>query len=454
MTRDPLRDWLAAFGLFFLLVSFHGWNAYSDDEVTYIWMSHVAADEGTFAMPDSYPYFREYLVRGGDGGWYAPYPCGWPAFLSPFDAAARNASEAMVGAPTEANRAARNLLRFRLLTLVAPLLGTLLTLVAKRIFEALGDDRRTSWGKALLVLVATPAWFYARTLHVENLRTLLLLLAALAASRGTIGSAILAGAAVGASIPLRVDSPLAVPIVALLSALAAPGGSSLPARASRATIVVASAAPLWCVSFAFNFLRYGTIFGEGRYGALFAPREYLSSMWVYLLSPGRGLAIYAPLAVAGLWYGARRPAAPLARGLWFLAVAFLLLAGLFRNWVWVWDWGPRYLHLTWWAAGILALSSPEFLARRRLVAALAAWGVLMNLSAIGAEFAVHSQSVGDTLRIVLDPDAFPPLGQVRSIARGAWDLPLWSAGTWPLGLLLCAAGAGILARAVRVAPAR
>lgn len=425
----------AAFGLFLFLLSFHGFNAYSDDEVTYIWMAHSAADRGTFAMPPSYPFFSEHLVTTPRGERYGPYPPGWPAFLAPFSGAARMAATAIGGTQGE-----RNLIRFRFLTLVAPLLGVLLVATLARLFEECGTGGQKSWIYALLLFFGSPGWFYARTLHSENLRTLLLLLSLLAAIRQGRGGAFLAGLAVGAACLVRIDSPLAIPVLLLLL------GRS-PRPLPRAAIFLLPVTGFFGVAALYNFIRYGQPLGIREYGALFVPGKYLESLLVYLFSPGRGFLVYAPVGFLGLFTFSRLRV-PLERGLFLLGSAFLLLAGFFQNWIWVWDWGPRYFHLTWYAWGVLAIL--HFRDRpRRLLAAALSWGFVVNALAVPAEFVVHYNTVGETGRIVLDPRVWPPLGQIESIRRGAWDLPLWSGATWPLGLLLAAAGAGLLGAVLR-----
>lgn len=402
------RDLGVLCGSFLLLVSLHSFHSYSLDEVYYYGMGVGLADRG---RPTVSPCFGEpFLVPAGrpDECW-TQYGPGLPSLLAPIVAVA----------PREPKN-----LRAASATLLGPMVGSLTILLL---------SRRLGVRRGLLLFAATPLWFYARTLFSEPLRTLLLLTAFLSPRPAV------AGLAAGGAILTRLDSVIFLPFLAWAHAdlFRRPRGfvaAALPVAASLALFA------------AYNHIRYGNPFRAGYVDSGFAG---FSGVWAYLLSPGSGLLLFAPIALFGLV----PPRAKGERALWTAALLAVLFYGATPNWKLAWDWGPRYLHFTWTALGLLALGRPSL---SRAVYLAAGVGIGINLLGIAADYTLHferlaragSEAIGGfdpTVAAVADPRFWPPAGQIATLLEGMWDLPLWTRGTWPIGAILAAAGAALLA---------
>jgi len=99
------------------------------------------------------------------------------------------------------------------------------------------------------------------------------------------------------------------------------------------------------------------------------PKRFVPGLGGLLLSPGRGLLLYAPLAVLGLLLACKRRDAFL-RALAVGAVLHLLLISTFFRWTGGVTFGPRLLAELIWLAAFLALAAGAWQGKRLLVAAL------------------------------------------------------------------------------------
>lgn len=414
-----MRNGLAALGVFLLVLSSHAFHAYSVDEVHYYGMAVGLIERGRLTLS---PCWGEpWLVPAEvPGECYTVYGPGQAAVMAPFVALAPASSPA---------------LRVRSATLVGPVLGALL-------FLALA--RRIGPGRSLLLFFGTPLWFYARTEFSETLRTLLVFLATGAWFDERPRGAFFSGLALGGAILTRLDT------IVLLPAFAA-----CERRRDRALGFLAPLGLALGAYGAYNLVRFGSPLALGGYGEytenlLHAPLDLLLRLAqgaaAYLISPGTGLFFFAPIAFLGL----RRVRGGFEAMLLACALLPIPLYANTINWASGWNWGPRYLHLTWTLLGVLALSRTCSAPRlRAALGAAFAWGFGMNLAAVAADYTFHHRRVMDPARVAWDPSAWPPVGQLRTLAEGRWDLPLWTAGTWPVGALLLLTGGVLLGFALR-----
>jgi len=257
-----------------------------------------------------------------------------------------------------------------------------------RYLQVLGYDDWVALVACLTFGLATPAWPYAKTFFSDPLAGLCLLGAALALLRfrqsGHPINTFWAGLALAVAVAVRYANAIVVPLYALLlvkyqtSALKSPH----PGRQDRQIwhAWVAFGAPLAATAVAlayYNLARYGNPLNTG-----YLPEESFSGVWLQgiaglLVSPGRGLFLYAPvllttLAAAPAFFRRHRAEAALA---WAMILVHVLLYGKWFMWHGGYAWGPRFMVPTlpffvigmapaierakepgWWRRGFLALA--------------------------------------------------------------------------------------------------
>jgi hypothetical protein len=226
------------------------------------------------------------------------------------------------------------------------------------IARELGYGVRPSLGLVLLAGLATPLAHYAKTFFAEPLAGLAFaafFLLAIRASRRERGRWHLfgAGLALGLCVLAKIAhvvllGPAGAFVVALLwrrvRSFARPGHPSA-VLASLGSFAAGVALPLAGIA-AYGTARFGTWFETG-YGdeAAMWTTPFLEGFAGMLVSPGRGLLVFAPLlwlALVGTPRFARR--FPLEAG--FIGLSLLALLCTYARWhMWEggWCWGPRFL---------------------------------------------------------------------------------------------------------------
>lgn len=302
-------------------------------------MYHVACSIATGGRLDI-PVSRTEIYNGqsgygrvGRGGlYYAKYGLGWSLAAVPFCAAGRLVVSLLPGA-TEGyvTRAAVMLLN----PLLTALGATLLFHLARRLYAA-----PLAAGLALLYGLGTIAWYYAKSAFSEPLVTLLLLGAICATEHHRPG---LAGAALGGMILTRQTSLLlVVPVVlwALTRVRAnGPGGHLKEGATLLAPVVIGQVAAL-----AYNAYRFGDWLDSG-YGRVRWDTPLLQGLYNQLLSPGKGLFVFAPVLLLGPvgWPMLLRKRRDWAWLFLALVVCHLVPHVLYGNWTGGGGWGPRLL---------------------------------------------------------------------------------------------------------------
>jgi hypothetical protein len=166
---------------------------------------------------------------------------------------------------------------------------------------------------------------------------------ALAIALGLIGvqmnRPVLAGAAAGFALLMRVDSVfLVTPVLAVAVWVA---GGRLWQSVWR---FLAAFMPAAVVVAGYDTLRFGAPWRTGYFFATFN-HPLVAGLYGLLLSPAAGLFIYVPLlpiALVGLFLAMRRLPLLASTALVLLAVRILVYAVWF-GWAAYWAWGPRYL---------------------------------------------------------------------------------------------------------------
>ncbi len=308
--------------------------------------------------------------------------------------------------------------------------------------RALGAGPRLASATALVTAAATPLLAYAATSFSEPATALgagLGLLGIVRANHGgTRRDALVGGALVGAGVGLatmmRFDS-LALVAPVLCIGLLVVTRDRLRALAACA----AAATPGLAVVVAYNVLRYGSPL-QTRYQGVPSEQAWshplLSGVYGLVASPGRGLLVYAPIALVMVffWRPVWRRSPVLALVCAALLVDRILLYATWHAWHGGVAWGPRFLvpalpalapfilAALQWTLGTLRGAAPD---RRWRTAAARALLILVGLST-GIQFlGAFTDPAKDRLMAALhDAEATLPAdaaGAASPARQHVWD---------------------------------
>jgi hypothetical protein len=203
----------------------------------------------------------------------------------------------------------------------------------------LGASRRGAVAAACAFALGTEALTYSRTLYAEALQAFLVALAVWGITEGSRRRRQLGYVALGFAVLAKPQMVVVGPGLALALVLAR--------RSWRPVIPIAIATvTASLVYFAYNAARFGDPLkfgGRDRMLQLhwFTPGRLLDGLAVLIISPGRGLLWFSPVAILGafvLWRRRRTPVAAAALG----ASLAILLLSMAHPGGWQ-DWGTRYL---------------------------------------------------------------------------------------------------------------
>lgn len=309
------------------------------------------------------------------------------------------------------------------------------------ILREMGYSPGLRLGGALLFGLATIAWPYARTFLREPLVGFFYVLAFLAfLLYHRSGRWFWAGfclAAVIISLTVKLTSLLVLPAFALAIYFASP-------RDMRRRLLRAGA---WAL------LIGGTIFGLviwQRWGAdwlnyLLRPivaggtiADSLMRIWGLTFSPGKGLFLYSPVLLLGIWGGMalrdkRRIEVATIMG---IVLFYLLAYSRRKGWFGGLDWGPRYLVPL---APLLIIPAMEIFTangwRRWVAGALVVVSLPIQLLAATANYSIYYQDLVQVypkpeVTVLLDPRNFglsPVVGQIQIWNPQNFDLLWWRA---------------------------
>jgi hypothetical protein len=332
-------------------------------------------------------------------------------------------------------------------------------------------DRRCSLAWLWVVLaagLATPLWVYGRELFAEAVLACALTVAVMAVSfapstrmeeratgeitpdRGFLWL-LAGGAAFGIGVLTRAALAIYAPALALLIVRRA--GTRQPrAIALRLGIFAAGALPFALIVLWHNALRFGSPFEFGYAGEGFTtpPWKGISGL---LVSPGKGVALYAPPLIlsAIVWRRFRRADRGLAD---FLALAWgaaLIVYGAWWAWDSGWCWGPRLLVPLMPLSCLPLTALPDGHRWRVALAVLVAAGIAVQVPGVLTTVVPHYAELAGNGTSGLDRIDFVPRdsplvdaarrllhGQMEPLAmfhlRGTGLPPTWTVGV-PLLLI-------------------
>jgi len=428
--RAPLAAFLFLFALYLLTASGH---LYSPDEEAMYYVTRGLATRGDIAIEgdDLVPMP---LREGRDGRRVSPYGI-LPslAALPFFTLGALLASGASV-------EVYEYLTRFTVSLLNAPVTAATGAVLFSCVVS-LGYGRRAAWLAAGAFGVASLAWPYARTFFSEPLAGLLLILAVERAYSASVRhdrrALLISGVATGLLLATRIAALVAAPFLMLYVAAATvscPGASRGMAERLR---VMAAHLGLWSLGLVpgvalvigYNLARFGVPLASG-YGdeASAFTTPLLTGLTGLLLSPGKSLFLYAPVAALAL------AGAPLLWRRWRLEVALLLSLViahviLYAHWH-AWDgggvWGPRLLLPI--VPLLAVLATPVFeraaagggIGIRLIVSAILVFGTINALAGVLVNPAIYLNMEIPHRRIYFEAAHSPLLAHWR-IAAERWQ---------------------------------
>lgn len=332
-------------GLYLLLAS---GRVRTTDEHSAHFMTESLWLEGSTAVPQMVQVGRFYGRTGLDGEPYPPYGPGQSLLAIPYYAVIGSALSA--GMPAQAALLAREAATSLLSTTAAA--GCVLALF--HLALAIGAGARAAAATAAILGLATPLATYATQGFAEPLLCLLVAGALLAFVRALKGPSAVRALAIASALAGYAFLTRPFPATTLIVAL---GVGYLVERRTRATFpeLLALALPFGLAAAAYlllNFLRFGsaTQFGYPEHVELGRLVDTFDNpIWIglygLLLSPGKGLFIFAPpvlIGLAGLARLARiRPG--LAAALVTQACMTILFFARYSSWEGGYCFGPRYL---------------------------------------------------------------------------------------------------------------
>jgi hypothetical protein len=377
--------WMTLFA-FLALALTGGGRIVGSDEVSMLELSRAML-RGRLDVPPGA------TLRGPEGRHYTKNAAGQAVLALPLVAAGEVLAGGSGLSGSRRTLAVRFVASFLNAAVVAVLLGAFYAAA-----RGLGAGPDAAAAAALLLGFTTPLWVYAKSFMAEPLQALGLLLALGGAARAEerAGRVIASlGFFVATSVKASMG-PIAVMCVA-------PILLSRPVR--EAVPVLAAAALSLAGHLAYNVARFGNPLETG-YGAQATPAAYTTPLLVglygLLLSSGKGVMWFAPALWAvprgwlDLWRGgapARRAALGIA-GAWAVA---LLLYATFEHWAGDGSFGPRYLVPLLPLAFLAVAVAIERASRagRRLILALGAAGLLVQIGGVSIHFGAQMREVGD-----------------------------------------------------------
>jgi hypothetical protein len=221
----------------------------------------------------------------------------------------------------------------------------------------------------------------------------------------------------------------------------AQAGTRTPAGRVRACIAfTAPVAALTLVQVAYQAWAFGSPAGGGYAGEGWTT-PLLVGLNGLLLSPGKSLLLFVPLALLAPWGWVRWAVDGRKReAVWFAAISlgWLLVHAKWWTWHGGWSWGPRFL-LVIMPFLIVPLGALWTRARRgvrRLILALAVLGLVVELGGVVINFGDYMMLINDEDKVLFNAAFSPVWGHWRMLLGGvapdlAWlRFPPVARGVW------------------------
>jgi len=314
-----------------------------------------------------YPgYLPGYSLEAPDGSVYAKFGIGMSLVMAPAVFTRRVLSLGVGDQHTA------ELLGVLVMHAVPSLIGALTFWMLLLLGRAIGLSERAALLGAAAAIFTTFAWTYFRVFYSEGLMTLCATGAVAMAVRARDGSwrdAALAGMFGGLALLTKPTGGLV---------LGCAGLAILLWRGFKPAVICGlGALPLVAVTLWFNAVRSGNPLSFGYTSGIDAfgfSTPLYEGLYGLALSPGKGIAFYAPLAIAGAWAWRALPG---RRLVYALCAAQILLIAVWWSWHGAESWGPRLIVPI---IPLLTLPAGAWLAeKRRWALGLAAFGLAIQV---------------------------------------------------------------------------
>jgi hypothetical protein len=385
--------------LFAIFLSSASAHTYSPDEESLVYVTQAFVTRGDFNIPDPDRYPVVGGHRGVGGKIYSGTGPAQSLMAVPFYVLGREIANAFDVHFRDF------ILRVVTVSLFNSLISALTGILLFAWMRRLGFSRRVGVALVLVYSFSTLAWVYARAFYSEPLLTLCFVLAVFSfrAYHDTRVARwmIVAGLAAGLATLTKLQGVLVLPALALyLAALEFKREPDLHASVRNALtpgmLFVGALALGLALTGYLNFIRFGDPLQSGR-GQVSQDLPIVTGLYGLLLSSGKSVFLYAPPVV--LFFFAlprffRRYAAEALFCAVFIAT-FVLFHARLEGWSGDGAWGPRYLVSTmpFWILPIGARLGEWWRrpARRALVVALIAGGLLVNALGLTVNFDTYIQ---------------------------------------------------------------
>ncbi len=292
----------------------------------------------------------------------------------------------------------------RLASFIPPLVGAALALVFALVLAELGFDDRTAVITSLLVAFTSMLWVYAHVSFDVTPTALLILFCTLWLVRFVrserAAHLLMASISLAGAVLLRTDSlffaiPLSIPIgVSIWRKRARDPATSVRTAAAWAGPIAAAIA----VNGGYNWLRYGSALNSGHVGdpQTALSHNFLIGFYGQVLSPGKGLVFFSPLAIVALvrWPSFLKEHRTIAVTVGATVLTGLMSHAIFEAWAGDETWGARFtvpilallfLPLAYAVDAIRKRTADRL--ERLTVVGLALVGLLIQLSGVLVDYA-------------------------------------------------------------------
>ena len=367
-------------------------------------------------------------VKGKDGRYYSYYGLGWSVLAVPFyilGKFTRGGSESLV-------------------CIMQLLAGAVTVAVVFLFCISLGYSNRSSLFASIFYGFGSMAWPLAKQPFEHVVETLFVLLSVyflyLFTLREKNTRLILSAVLLGIALNIRITSFLVVPALFLIAGVyCIKKGSPINSKKKLITqmvVYVTVLLPFISILLWYNYYRFGSIYETGfqliasKTGIdFFSGTPLLTGLHGFLLSPGKGIFYYSPVAL--LFFPAILPFYKKHSGiaLGFLAIISSYLLFLSKNIYWHgdWSWGPRYLLII---LPFLIIPAVEFLEtdkilrksylRSTVIYGILGLGIVIQVAAVSVhcyKYFIDLQ-LEKNVKFILDkgpgvPDIFEPPPEVH-----------------------------------------